>query len=347
MAKKFDPKEGPLVSIILLNWNGWEDTIECLESVYQINYQNYDIIIVDNASTDDSINKIREYCDGNLKVNSSFFEYSSVNKPIEFFECTEESKRSKEYNYPKKSLSNLFLIKNNLNSGFAGGNNIGINYAIEIFDPDYILLLNNDTVVNKDFLNEMIFYAENNQKVGIIGPKICYYDIPNKIQVTQTKIDLWSGRNFLIGDGEIDQGQYDEIQITDYVPGSCFLIKRKVLNKVGLLNEEFYCYWEESDYCMSTKKFGYDCIYYPNSKIWHKVSKSTNKLKGILTYYMTRNMFWFMKRHATNVQYIVFLIFYGLKFWYILIHFLHKKQYKNVLFFFKGIKDGIFSKSTF
>ncbi len=334
---------GPRVAIIILNWNGWEDSIECLESIYRINYRKFDVILVDNDSEDDSIQRIHQYCDGDLRVKSNFFEYSSDNKPITLFEYTQEESESsmKHYEYSKNSSSVLFLIKNNKNYGFAGGNNVGIRYALDNLYSDYILLLNNDTVVDEDFLREMVLYAETDQNIGIIGPKIYYYDVPNKIQVTRTKLDLWLGRSTLVGDMEIDQGQYDEIESTDFVSGSCFLMKSEVVNNLGLLNEDFHCYWEETDYCMSAKKLGYNCVYYPNSKIWHKASKSTNKLKGILTYFMTRNMFWFMKKHATNAQYIVFILFFGLKFWYVLIHFLSKEQYMDIFFFFKGIKDGV------
>jgi len=150
----------PRVTIIILNWNGWEDTVECLESIFQINYHNFVVIVVDNASEDDSIEKLRQYCNGILKVNSKFFYYSSLNKPIELFEYT-NNELEKTFNSNTKNLSNkLFLIKNSKNYGFAKGNNIGIEYAINTFDPDYVLLLNNDTVVDKEFLKELVLYVE-------------------------------------------------------------------------------------------------------------------------------------------------------------------------------------------
>ena len=334
----------PNVAIIILNWNGWEDTVECLESLFQINYPNFDVVLIDNDSDDGSIEKIRQYCSGDLRINSKFFKDASANKPIEIFEYTEEeSKRSPKPNKSLKGVSKqLFLIKNNQNQGFTGGNNIGINFALGTIDPDYVLLLNNDTVVDKNFLGELVFYAEENLYVGVMGPKIYYYDMPNQIQVTSARLDLWTGRNSLVGDGEIDHGQYNSISVTDYVSGACFFIRRDVIDKVGWLDSNFKCYWEETDYCMSVRKLGYKCIYYPNAMIWHKVSKSTNKVKGILTYYMARNMFWFMKKHADVSHTVVFLLFFfGLKIWYVLIDFLYRKRYVEIPFFLKGIKDGI------
>ena len=120
----------PRVAIIILNWNGWSDTIECIESVYQITYPNYQVIIVDNNSSDNSIKKIKEYAKGELNVESKFFNYTPHNKPIEIAQYDEDLINDKQ----------LILIKNRNNYGFAEGNNIGTIFAIKNIKPDYILL---------------------------------------------------------------------------------------------------------------------------------------------------------------------------------------------------------------
>jgi len=120
----------PKVSIIILNWNGWKDTIECLESLYQITYPNYDVILVDNGSEDESIEKIKEYCEGKIMVESKFFKYDPSNKPIKIIEYTREEaeggggKEKKITNLP--SDKKMILIKNEKNYGFAEGNNVGL-----------------------------------------------------------------------------------------------------------------------------------------------------------------------------------------------------------------------------
>ena len=129
-------KDYPKVSVIILNWNGWKDTIECLESLYKINYPNYNVVLVDNASTDNSILNIKDYCNGQLKVESKFFTYETENKPIKLLEFTEEDIKnitSEKYSDLIKDSSNkiLNLIKNQDNYGFAKGNNIGIAYALK------------------------------------------------------------------------------------------------------------------------------------------------------------------------------------------------------------------------
>ena len=153
-----DEHVDPRVAIIVLNWNGWENSIECLESIYKIDYPNYDLILVDNASDDDSIEKIRGYCGGKIEVESNYVNYTDQNKPINVREIDHHEMMEIELedvnglNHEK----NLLFIKNDKNYGFAEGNNIAIRFAMEKLDPEYVLLLNNDTVVDNKFLNELI-----------------------------------------------------------------------------------------------------------------------------------------------------------------------------------------------
>ena len=345
--KVVDVDSYPRVSIIILNWNGWEDTIECLESLYQITYPNYDVIVVDNGSEDESIEKIKEYAKGKIEVESKFFEYSGENKPIKIIEYTREEaeaeRRKKNEIVELPSNRKFIIIKNEKNYGFAEGNNIGMRYALKAHQPDYILLLNNDTVVDKEFLGELVSVAESDERTGIVGPKTYYYSQPNKIQLTWNTIDFWRGVVFLAGAGDIDRGQHNKIRDTDYVPGSCLLIKQEIIESIGLLDVCYYSYWEETDYCMQAKKAGFRLLYCPNAKIWHKISQSANKVTGFSTYYMTRNMFWFMKRHATKRQYLSFLLhFFGFKFWFTSgIYIVYNKDINAFISFLSGVLDGL------
>lgn len=342
----------PRISIIILNWNGWEDTIECLESLYRIDYPNYDVILIDNGSTDESIQKIKDYCDGKIKVESKFFEYDPKNKPIKIIEYTrEEAEAGKKKETETSDLASnrkLVLIKNEKNYGFAEGNNIGIRYALNFLNPDYILLLNNDTVVEKDFLKELVKAAEKDE-VGITGPKIYFYDFDGRSDVIQFaggKVNLKKGMSSHIGFCEIDTGQYDGIKEVDYITGACLLINASVLRKIGLFDPKFFAYWEETDLCMRVKKAGYKVLYVPKAKIWHKVSASWNKIKPIRVYYFTRNRFLFVKKHATPKEFIAFLIyFFGFRFWFeSSIMLLYCRDVKGWLSFLKGVVDGVISK---
>ncbi|HML05513.1 MAG TPA: glycosyltransferase family 2 protein [Methanobacterium sp.] len=326
----------PNVSIIILNWNGWEDTIECLESIFKINYPNYSVIVVDNGSEDDSIKKIKDYCNGKLETNSPFFEYTSGNKPINFTEFfTDEL----ETNTPKIDIANcLFIMKNKKNYGFADGNNIGIRFALNYLHSDYFLLLNNDTVVDNDFINDMVKVSESDDKIGLVGPKIYSYDRPKEIQSTGFEIRWSSGEIASIGHTEIDNGQFNEIKNVDCVSGCAMLVKKEVIQKLGdYLDHEYFLYYEDMDACVRVNKAGYEINYVPGSKIWHKTSSTSKKASKTAGFYTSRNVFIFMKKYATKNQYSTFLIYYFLyKLWYSIA--LNTVYYRDLVAFIPVIK---------
>lgn len=337
----------PRVSIIILNWNGWKDTLECLESLYQIDYPNYDVILVDNGSEDDSIRKIKDYAEGKIKVESKFFEYSSENKPIKIIEYTREGAEAgggKEQEITHLSPNErLILIKNERNYGFAEGSNIGMRYALKALKPDYILLLNNDTVVDRQFLEELVKVAEGDPDIGFAGPKVYYYDFNGRkdvINFAGGRLNMWTGQSYHIGVNEVDEGQYDEIKEVDYVEGSAFLVREELLDRVGLLDRDYFAFWEENDLCMRGLKGGYKSVYVPNSRIWHKVSSSSSNIK---VYYLTVNRFRFMKKYATKLQLLSFLLyFFGFQFWLTAgVFAIYRKDIKSLISFFRGVAGGM------
>jgi GT2 family glycosyltransferase len=270
----------PLVKIIILNWNGWEDTLECLESLYQINYPNYDIIIVDNDSEDESITKIKEYCEGKIKVKSPFYTYNPNKKPIDIIEYSET-----DYDYINKvellnndSNTKLILLKNNKNYGFAEGNNLGIKIALKS-EPDYILLLNNDTVVDEDFLDKLVDVSENNDKIGVVGPIIYYYDFDGKTNVPANIggiVDLkrYPGYYDLV-DINADT-ETDAIIDCDWVSGAAMMIKVRDV-PIKYLNNQLFFGNEDIDLCINLKNMGYKIVNIHRSVIWHKEGVSRKK----------------------------------------------------------------------
>lgn len=326
----------PRVAIIVLNWNGWRDTIECLESVFQLNYPNYSVVLVDNHSTNDSINKIVSYAKGNIEVESNFFEYSADNKPLNY-------QILKKDEISNISNIQLTLIANKENEGFAEGNNIGIRFAMKNLEVDYVLLLNNDTVVDKYFLDPLIKEGESSNKIGLLGPKIYYYDYPNVIWCVGGKIDWKFARGLHVGNKEVDQGQYQIKTQFDYISGAALLIKKEVLESTGLLDKKYFLYFEETDLELRALIQGYGNIYVPESKIWHKVSRSGGGIsKEVGLYYITRNRWLFMKRWAKNSDYLIFFIlqiFAALILPIILI--ICYKNKKLFLAYYKGLKNGI------
>ncbi|MBW9223592.1 glycosyltransferase family 2 protein [Methanothermococcus sp. SCGC AD-155-E23] len=342
----------PRVSIIILNWNGWKDTIECLESLYRINYYNYDIILVDNNSQDGSIEKIKEYCRGEIEVNSKFFKYSKENKPIEVFEIDEEDVKKGYFKDKEKyeelpSNKRLILIKNRDNYGFAGGNNIGIRFALDVLKPKYICLLNNDTVVDRNYLIELVKVAESNENIGIVGSKIYYYDYNGRDDVIWALggggVDIKLGRTWHYTE---DKKKCNVVEC-EYITGCSMLIRGEVLYKLKGFDERYFCYYEDTDLCVRCRELGYKLLCATKSILWHKVSASSGgDDTPAVIYYMTRNRVYFVKKHNNFLNYLILLLwFLSYEHFRRLIYFIFlKKKIYLLKYFYMGIWDGIIGR---
>jgi GT2 family glycosyltransferase len=220
----------PTVSIIILNYNGREDTLACLRSMEHLTYPNARIIVVDNGSTDGSAEAFRAQ-------------------------------------HPR-----FELIETGKNLGFTGGNNLGIRHALEQ-GADYVMLLNNDTVVAPDFLDVMVTAMEANPKAGVTGPTIYYYDSPETIWSAGGAIDWSHGTTCMVGLDEEDKAQFGlSPRPVDFVTGCAILARRDVWEKVGLLDEKFFMYYEETEWCVRARRAGFDILHVPTAMVWHKIS---------------------------------------------------------------------------
>ena len=256
----------PLVHIIILNWNGLEDTSELLESLSKISYRNYTIVIVDNNSANDEAEKIENLCRGKAH-----------------------------------------LIKSKENLGFSGGNNVGIKYSLEK-KADYILLLNNDTTVRPDFMEILADKSETSAKAGIVAPRINYYDDPKKIWSDGGKISRIRGSGFAYSDKLETEANRLDRSVT-FVSGCCMLIKRDVFLKIGMFDENYFLYTEDTDLCFRTIKAGYKIYVVPKSKIFHKVNNSTSSNYPTLPlYYTTRNRLYFAKKNFKNTYFLTLTV---------------------------------------
>jgi GT2 family glycosyltransferase len=244
----------PVVAIIVLNWNGKDDTAECLESLRKVTYPNFKVLLVDNASTDGS---------------------------VELF---------------KRDHPDIELLVNEKNLGFAGGNNVGIRRALEE-GADYLLLLNNDTVVCPDFLGGLVDIAEGDPRVGIVGPKICFYSDPEKVWSAGGRINMFTGRIGNDGEG-LPQKDLRGTKEVDYVSGCALLIKSGVARQIGLMDEDYFLYFEETDWNMRARRQGYVCAVNNGSRILHKSGAAVKKIKGSDYYYTVRNLPRFVSRNG-------------------------------------------------
>jgi GT2 family glycosyltransferase len=308
------------------------------------------VILLDNGSRDDSLECLRSYSAGNLSVSSKFFEYTARNNQINILEYSNKELIFREHDALEiadlPSNKKLILIKNDKNYGFAEGNNIGIRFALEFLEPNYILLLNNDTVVDKNFITELVAIAKIDKQIGFAGPKVYFYDLDGRddvINVAGSRLDMHRGRPIRIGAGEVDTGQHDCIEEMDYVEGSCMLASSEVLMKIGLLNSRYFAYWEETDLCRRGAEAGYKSVYVPKSKIWHKIGSSSNS--SFRLYHMTRNRLWFMRAHAKGKDLLIFLLyFFGYAFWLTCGVYLRRKDTKSLTAFMKGVLDGVIDR---
>jgi GT2 family glycosyltransferase len=174
----------------------------------------------------------------------------------------------------KSQFPDVELIVNKDNFRFAGGNNVGIEYALSK-NADYILLLNNDTIVDPNFITELVTTAESDSQIGIVGPKMYYYTDPKRIWYAGGKIEWWKGWISHIGIREIDNEQYCQTKETDFISGCCVLVKREVVETIGILDTAYYIYGEDVDWCIRAFRAGYRLMFEPRAKIWHKLSVST------------------------------------------------------------------------
>ena len=315
------------VEIVLVNYNGWEDTIECLESLLQQNYPAFSITIVDNASSDNSVRNILDWAKGNLNlpVTNLGQNYSNkpVPKPISITVLSEAETQNVRPPFP--DTEDLKIITSEYNRGFAGGNNLATEFILAQYAAvDFIWYLNNDTVVHKNALSEMVKGFEeqvrNGVKLGIMGAKLMYYHNPNLIQAVGAKYNKWYATTNHLGCNEPDQGQYDDGTVslfTDYIVGASMLVSREFLVNVGLMDPDFFLYFEELDWVLRGKRHGYTYSFCPQGIVYHKEGKSTGGngkqvFKSYLAdYYNIKNRIVITKRYFPLYRIPVYLSLMG------------------------------------
>ena len=227
-------KISPKIYIIILNWKGLDDTLECLGTIAKLDYQNHHVVVIDNGSSDNSGAIIQE-------------------------------------KYPM-----VDMIHNTQNLGFTGGNNQGIQYAMDR-EADYVWLLNNDTIAEPDSLRLLVEAAESSKDIGLVSPLIHYYHEPERIQYCGSYTD-WNRLIFRNRD-------YNQIPLGKHLIenelnwGTALLIKRDVIEKVGYLNNKYFAYNEDYEYSFRAIKAGYRSVIHLYARIYHKDSWSTGHRK--------------------------------------------------------------------
>jgi GT2 family glycosyltransferase len=254
----------PLVSIISVNFNNPGVTSDLLKSLRLISYQNIEIIIVDNGSTQGKVDLLKIY------------------------------------------FSEIILLKSIKNLGFAGGNNLGITQS----KGKYILLLNNDIEVKPDFLEPLVAKLESDESIGAVSPKINFFYSPETIQFAgQAPMNNYTMRSYGYGYKAVDQGQFDKDSTTHFLHGAAMMIPRSVIQKVGLMPDCYFLFYEELDWCSSIKRAGFQLWYVHNSTVLHKESMSVGKMSLTKTYYMNRSRLIYLRRNVSGLKFLVALFY--------------------------------------
>jgi len=197
------------------------------------------------------------------------------------------------------------LIECPRNLGFAGGNNLGIRHAMQK-PGEYVLLLNNDTTVEPDAIGQLVDAATHERHTGVLGAKIRYYDTPGILWYAGGNVNPASGSVTHTGLGETDSGQFDHPREVDFVTGCCMLISRNVLESIGLLDETFFAYLEDVDFCLRARQAGFKIGYEPSAIIYHKVSRSTGWDSPSYLYFNLRNRLLLSRRHSSWPRSLLF-----------------------------------------
>ncbi len=260
------------IFVSIINFNGRDNTFKCLDSIKKINASNFklNVVVIDNGSKE-------------------------------------------KLNLPQDYLGNipLKIIAEEKNLGFTGGHNTGINYALSK-NADYVLVLNNDVVVDPNLIMELLKVLDKNEKYAIASPKIYFapgfefhkdrYKEEDKGRVLWYAGGIMDFRNVIArhrGVDEVDKGQYQKREETDFATGACFLIKREILKKVGLFDDKYFLYYEDSDLSQRIKRKGYSIVYAPDAVVWHRNAASAGGSGSPLQdYYISRNRLLFGLRYA-------------------------------------------------
>ncbi|WP_297087549.1 glycosyltransferase family 2 protein [uncultured Draconibacterium sp.] len=257
----------PLVSVISVNYNQAQITIETIESLQKVSYPNLEIIIVDNASKEDP-EVIVQQC------------------------------------------PNIKFIRSDKNLGFAGGNNLGIKEA----RGEYVLFLNSDTEVDKDFLQPLVNLLENNPNIGIVSPKLVYFFSENKNLVQyagSNHINLFTARGSTIGFKQQDNESFNHTIETNLPHGAAMMLPMRVIREVGLMPEIYFLYYEEHDWAHMVMRNGFKIYYCGTSTVYHKESMSVGKNNPLKVFYMNRNRLIFVRRNAKPLIAVISFLFYS------------------------------------
>lgn len=286
----------PLLYIVILNTNRRDDTLACLETLGKSTYSNINVIVLDNSSTDGSVEAIRSA-------------------------------------FPDVQIINLTE-----NLGYAGNNNVGIAEAIKQ-EADWVLVLNEDTLLDPNCLAELVKVGESDPKIGIVGPMVYHHNEPGVIQSAGGMLGkYWQSQH--LGKNEDDHGQFQNPHYVEWISGCAILVRRAAIEQAGPLDASFFIYWEETEWCIRIARDGWKIAHVPQAKLWHKGVQRDYQPKPSFTYYGTRNQLLTLSKHNAPFGvrvYNLFQIFRTLVSWSVKPIWKDKREHRNAMWM--GVLD--------
>jgi GT2 family glycosyltransferase len=285
----------PKISVIILNWNWWQDTIECLESLYRIDYPYFEVILIDNFSTNDSVEKIIDWTKWKIEVKGKYFNTTTCTHDISVFTYTKQELDLWEYRDSKSTFcknntgKKLFLLKSDMNYWFAGWCNLWIRQVISEGESDHVFLLNNDTVMEKSYLTDLVRKMQkfNQEEIGCIWGKIFNYYTD----------DYWIRHH----------RDYKNQQVVPCLTWAWLLLSVRALKEMWLFDEYLFLYCEDYDLTYRISKKYYNYYLHTESKIYHKSEASSSNILEKKLILQIRNQFILYKRHSEYFSLLSFL----------------------------------------
>ncbi len=248
----------PLVAVVVLNTNRRDDTLACLTSLAALDYVRHRVLLLDNASTDGSVEAV------------------------------------------KAQFPAVQVLALSDNRGYAGNNNVGIEAAMAM-GAEWILVLNEDTVLAPTCLNELMRAAVDDERIGVLGPMVYHHDEPGVIQSAGGILDeRWTSRH--AGQNEDDTGQFAAPRRVDWVSGCAIMVRRQAVQDVGALDQRFFYYWEETEWCLRIARAGWSIVQVPGARLWHKGVTRDYRPGPSVAYYNTRNRLFMMSKHRAPLR---------------------------------------------
>jgi hypothetical protein len=325
----------PYVAIIILNWNGWKDTIECLESIFKNNYPNYQIIVIDNASTNNSMNKIKEWAEGKQEIISPvqenplhYLSHPPHKKPIPYLYCNSKEIETDAFLLSAQNIKYpLVLVQSEENLGFAKGNNIGLRYSLNKKIFDFAWLLNNDTVILKDTLEALVNIMTDYPEFGVITPRINHYYNINRIWNSGGMLTLTGNKYYFEHNQVIPNNKRKNTLIkTTFITGCAMFLRRSIIEKYGILTENFFMGEEDYEFSLRMKRKNIKMACDRSTTIYHKIGQSRdeknhNTINSIFIHQLNR--FINLKNNYNEIYWNLWRFMAVLRVFYIL-YFKHK-----------------------